>query len=156
MGCARAERAVRHHVLVGALFVLLCLAPVVALEPCVKVRITNCVGRSVTLAHGPVTLCAETRVTPDERHRYLELEMAYAEPMANIADDVPDLLREPDMQDGPVPASLIQLDGANERIRHDRKFADLYGGAYELTATVYADEARKKVCGRSTARVTIH
>ena len=152
----------RRPVLVGSLavslLVLAFLARAVALEKCVKVRLTNCFSRTVAIAHGPVTLCAETRVTPDERHRYLSLEWAYTEPepMANIADDVPELLREHDKQDGPVPASLVQLDGANERIRHDRKFVDLYGGTYELLATVYADEAQKKVCGRATTRVTIH
>lgn len=137
-----------------------------AVEPCVKVRLTNCYARTVTVAHGPVTLCAEARVTPDEQHHYLALEMAYAEPSVipelgmatpelGMADALPDLA-DPESQDGPVPASLIQLDGANERIRHDRKFADLYGGSYLLTATVYADEARRKVCGRAIARVTIH
>ena len=138
--------------------VLAFLVRAVALEKCIKVRLTNCYARTVTMAHGPVTLCAEARVTPDENHRYLELEMAYAEPgpgMDISADDTPEMLREPDKQDGPVPGSLIQLDGANERIRHDRKFADLYGGQYELTATVYADEARKKICGRATALVVV-
>ena len=163
MGGASAGRTVRHPVLVGSLafllLVLLFLARAVALEQCVKVRITNCYARSVTMAHGPVTLCAEARVTPDAAHRYLELEMVYADPDRSMdisADDTPEMLREPDKQDGPVPRSVIQLDGAAERIRHDRKFVDLYGGQYEVRATVYADEALKKVCGRATARVVVH
>jgi hypothetical protein len=131
-----------------------------ALEKCVTLRITNCYARSVSVAYGPVTLCAEAHVTPDARHRWLEVTYAYAEPDAVApdisADDAPESLREPDKRDGPVGGSLVSLDGEQERIRHDRKLRDLYGGTYLVTATAYADEARKKVCGRATARVIVH
>lgn len=97
-------------------------------------------------------------MTPDKAHRQLAFDVEYAEPdrtMDMFADDTPEMLREPEKQDGPVPRSVIQLDGADERIRQDRKFIDLHGGTYVITATVYADDDLKKVCGRATARVVV-
>ena len=132
-----------------------------ALEPCVKIRITNCVGRSVGIAYGPVTLCAESRVTPDANHRVLLIDWAYAEPdqiradLPAVDDDTPEMLREPDKQDGPLGSSMALLDGAQERIRHDRKLHGLSGGTYTVTASVYADYDRKKLCGRAATMVTI-
>jgi hypothetical protein len=140
--------------------VLLCAAAnTAATEKCVSLRITNCYARTVSVAYGPVTLCTEARVTPDARHRWLEVTYAYAEPDAVApdisADDAPESLREPYKQDGPVGGSLVSLDGEQERIRHDRELRDLYGGTYIVTAITYADEARKRVCGRATARVIV-
>jgi hypothetical protein len=157
----------RHHVLVGtlafSLLVLLFLARAVALEQCVKVRITNCHARSVNVAYGPVTLCAETRVAPDEKHRFMETTWDFAPPDAlrsdfTASDDISqdDPLHEPDKQDGAVGSSVRSLNGADERVMHSVKMHHLEGGTYEIRSVVYSDESRKKVCGRASARVTIH
>lgn len=139
--------------------VLAFLIRAVALEQCVKVRITNCYARTVNVASGPVTLCAETRVTPDERHRYLEMVWDYApseiRPQFSDNDSADDDPFEPDLQDGAVGSSLRSLDGERERFRHEVKLHHLEGGTYEVVSTVYADESRKKVCGRATARVKV-
>ena len=63
---------------------------------------------------------------------------------------------ETEKQDGPVIASDIQLNTTeNESTRHDRKLADLYGGTYVVTATVYNDDSRTKICHRATTRVRV-
>jgi hypothetical protein len=157
----------RHPVpistLACSLLVLLFLGRAVAYEKCVSVRVTNCFARTVHVAYGPVTLCAETRVTPDEQHRYLETTWDFAPPDAlrsdfTASDDISqdDPLREPDKQDGAIGSSVRSLDGERERYRHDVKLHHLEGGTYLITSTVYTDESRKKVCGRASARVTIH
>ena len=128
------------------------------LEPCVKVRVTNCHARTVAIASGPVTLCAEVRVQPDERHRYLETVWDYAPTDVSTSDlgmDEQEWGWEPDKQNGVIGSSLRSLDGAEQPIRNDVKMAALSGGTYVVTATTYADEARKKVCGRATARVIV-
>jgi hypothetical protein len=161
-----------HPALVGtlacSLLVLLFLARAVALDKCVKVRVTNCFGHSVSVAYGPVTLCAETRVTPDANHRYLETVWDYApadmQPQmdqGSMSDDVQDSepfmnTEQPDKQDGAVGSSLRSLNGADERVTHSVKMHHLEGGAYLVQSIVYTDESRKKVCGRATTRVTIH
>lgn len=149
--------------------IVLMLWYLLAGQPCVKVRITNGHARTVTIAHGPVDLVAEVRVTPDERHRYLETVWEYAPPDALTIDsgataEEPSLglngqslgVTEPDKQDGAVGSSLRSLNGSEQPIRNDVKMHHLEGGTYEVTSTVYTDEARKKICGRATARVTIH
>lgn len=158
MGGFCAEREVR--VLLCSLTALAAVGNATALEQCVSVRITNCYARSVSIAYGPVTLCAESRVTPDERHRYLETVFDYAPdslseigPQSSDNDDDP--LGEPDKQNGAVGSSLRSLDGERERVQHSVKMHALEGGVYEIVSTVYADESRKKVCGRATARVIV-
>lgn len=124
-------------------------------QPCVKVRITNCYARTVHVAYGPVTLCAESRVTPDERHRYLETVWEYAPPDALHTDLDEDTPFDPDPQNGAIGSEVRSLNGERERIRQDVKMAHLEGGTYEIVSTVYADESRKKICGRASALVMI-
>lgn len=162
MGSDGAERQVRYPVpavtLICVITVLLFLVRAVAIEQCVKVRITNCVGRSAAFAYGPVTLCAETRVTPDEKHRWLTTVWDYAPPDALMPDlgmDEPGMGTEPPKQNGAVGSSERSLNGAEQPIRNDTKMHHLEGGTYLVTASVYTDESKKKLCGRATARVTI-
>lgn len=152
----------KHPVPTVALFitmaVLAFLGRAIAQEKCVSVRITNCYARTVAIAYGPVTLCAETRVTPDERHRYLETVWDYAPPDALMPDlgmDEPEFGLDPDKQNGAIGSSVRSLDGELERIRQDVKLAGLSGGTYEVRSTVYSDESRRKICGTATARVMI-
>lgn len=156
-------RPIRVGPLALAFVVLVFLGHMWAAEQCVKVRVTNCFGRTVTVAYGPVTLCAETRVMPDEQHRTLVTTWDYAPPEMLAASDratdspenAADDPSEPEKQNGAIGSSERSLDGERERIRHDTKLNGLSGGMYEVISTVYRDESRKKVCGRATARVMV-
>ena len=129
---------------------------VAASESCVTVRVTNCYSRTVSISNGPVTLCAEVRVRPDKAHRILTLELDYAEPERSMSDLGEDEFFEPEKQDGPVLTSDIQLNTTeSESTRHDRRLAGIYGGTYVVTATVYVDDSRAKVCHRATTRVKV-
>lgn len=140
--------------------------------PHVSVRTTNCFGRTVKAAIGTVDLCADVRVQPEAHpnedenqsepvfHRYLLLSWDYAEPspvslfeLDAAGEDDP--FREPDAQDGAIGSALIQLNGVDERILHQRKMTGLSGGEYSVVATVYTDEQRKKVCSSARTTVTI-
>lgn len=146
--------AVEAHA--GPTVIVLMLWYLLAGPPCVKVRITNGHARTVTVAHGPVDLIAEVRVQPDENHRYLETVWDYAPHEPDLGMDEPDLGIEPEQQNGAVGSSLRSLNGVEQPIRNDVKMHHLEGGTYVVTSTVYTDAARKKVCGRATARVVVH
>lgn len=144
---------------------LLACGPMLSAAPHVTVRITDGYGRTVRVALGPVDLMAEVRVKPHEPHRYLETVWDYAPPdlRADPAilgnghnlnyDD--GLLQEPQIQNGAVGSEVRTLNGERERIRQDVKLAHLEGGTFLVTATVYTDESRKRVCGRASARVVV-
>lgn len=166
MGRARAERAVSAPVptvaAVMTVAVLAFLGRAVALEKCVALRITNCHARTVSIAYGPVDLCAEVRVQPDERHRYLETVWDYTPPdvlmfgAGDVLTHEPERCQESELQNGAVGSSVRSLDGADQPIRNDVTMHHLEGGTYRVTSTTYTDEDRKKVCGRASARVVVH
>jgi hypothetical protein len=140
-------------------------------EPAVKVRITNCMGRTIRASGSGSTLCAEVRVTPNAQNRKLRVSWDYAEqaPMALMGGDdvLPATLGggdvdgmmgelEADPENGVVGSAEDDLDGAREPILvrpTGYRMETLSGGTYEVTAVVCADADCKQVVG--TARTTV-
>lgn len=132
-------------------------------EPCVKVRITNCFGRTIRVTHGPATLCAEVRVEPKAEHRKLIVSWDYAERTTSMLDtsqleldgEPLDSL-DPEPQNGVIGSAEDDLDGADEPILirpGGFKLESLSGGSYEVKAVVTNSHQRQ--CGSARATVIV-
>jgi len=142
------------------------LVPTAAADACLTVRVTNCVSRTVRVASGPVTLCADVRLKPDVNHRLLRVAWDYAERlfphMPDIADD-PELgafmphmgALDPEQRDGVVGTSERSISGDQGPPLERIKLAGLSGGTYEVVASVYTDSRARHLCSRARTEVIV-
>ena len=158
-GAGRVKHA-RTFVVLAAYGLIAFLA--VAEEPCVKIRVTNCFGRTVRMAHGPATLCAEVRVQQKPEHRHLIVTWDYADksPLTDLLGelDPESPLADPEPLTGVVGSAEDDLDGASEPILirpAGFKLESLSGGTYDVVARVYRDVSKKKLCGMARTTVMV-
>lgn len=118
---------------------------------CVTLRVTNCYGRSVAAAMGPVTLCADVRITPRRDNRWLRVTWDYEQPAGFETDPMSPL----DSRSGATGGSLRELAGEHEPSLHQVKMRGLSGGTYLVTATVYTNPDGTRRCGQAVSRVKI-
>lgn len=120
-----------------SLLVSLAALPAIPCQTRVQIRVTNCHGRSVFVALGPVDLCAEARIEPQPHNRRLLIRWSSEE-----SKTVP-----------PEGESEAFLDAELDRRLHVRLMRRLTEATYNITAIVYGPG--KQVCGRAATQLRI-